>query len=230
MKKINIHIIQHVEFEGPGIIKDWAEENGHNLTYTHIYNHENFPEVGSFDFLVIMGGPMSVNDTSAYYWIEPEKQFIRACIERGKPILGICLGAQFIAAALGARVYRGPEKEIGWFPVQFHTSWNEISPRELTVFHWHSDTFDIPEGANYLAGSQVVPNQGFIYKDNVFALQFHLEVKEGPVEALIENCSDDLTDDPYVQPAEKILAEKSYYAENSIVMKQILSFLCDKVI
>lgn len=225
MKRLNIHIIQHAIFEGPGIIKKWALEQGHMLSYTHIYDNEILPEPDSIDFLVVMGGPMSVYDTLKYPWIEPEIKFINQCIDRKMPVLGICLGAQFLAKALGAKVYKGPEKEIGWFPIKFHQKIDEIFPQELNVFHWHGDTFDIPEKALPLASSSVVPNQGFVYNQHVFALQFHLEVQENSVVEMLKNCASDLTKGSYVQTEGEILSEKTYYALNASVMKQILNYL-----
>jgi GMP synthase (glutamine-hydrolysing) len=229
MKKIKLHVIQHVEFERPGVIVDWVKENGHELTFTYSYNGGQLPDVENVDILVILGGPMSVNAITAYDWIEPEKQFIRLCINKGKSILGICLGAQLIALALNEKVYPGPEKEIGWFPVQFHKSLNKIFPKELTVFHWHGETFDIPSEAIPLCSSEAVKNQGFIYRDQAIALQFHLEVKKENVQALIENCREDITEEPYVQSEEKILSEEMPYTENGQIMKHVLSFLSDRV-
>lgn len=229
MRKIKLHIIQHADFEEPGVIVDWAKENEHKLSFTFSFKDLQLPDVDDFDMLVIMGGPMSVYSTNEYNWIEPEKQFIRLCIEKGKPVLGICLGAQLIASALNAKVYPGPEKEIGWFPVHFHNSLNNIFPKELTVFHWHGDTFEIPAGAIPLCSTEAVPNQGFIFNNHVIALQFHLEVKKENVQALIENCKEDITDNQYVQSAVKILSEHYSYSVNSQIMYNILSFLSDKI-
>jgi GMP synthase-like glutamine amidotransferase len=228
MKRLNIHIIQHAIFEGPGIIKAWAREQGHTLSYTHIYDSEILPEPCSIDFLVVMGGPMSVYETPKYPWIDAEIKFIRQCIDRTMPVLGICLGAQFLAKALGANVYKGPEKEIGWFPIKFHQKTDGIFPPELNVFHWHGDTFDIPENALPLASSSVVPNQGFVYGQYVFALQFHLEVQESSVVAMVKNCASDLTDGLYIQTKDEIISEKAYYDLNASIMEQILNYLCKR--
>ena len=114
---MKIHILQHVPFEGPGSIEDWAITQGHTLTTTRFYAQEQFPPLERFDLLVILGGPMSVHDEHIYTWLKGEKWFIKQAIDAGKPMLGICLGAQLIAEALGEKVYQGEQKEIGWFPI-----------------------------------------------------------------------------------------------------------------
>jgi GMP synthase-like glutamine amidotransferase len=129
--------------------------------------------------LIVMGGPMSANDELAY--IRRELDLIREAVAAGMPVLGVCLGAQLIAKALGGRVYRNPVKEIGWFPI----GWTEAAGRDPllaglgepeTVFHWHGETFDLPEGAQWLAASEACRNQAFRFGRNVYGFQFHLEV------------------------------------------------------
>lgn len=229
MKNLRIHCIQHVAFEKPAVIEDWAIENEHQITFTHIYKKEVLPEIENIDFLLIMGGPMSVYEEEKYPWITKELNYIKDCIQTGKAVLGICLGAQFIARALDAKVYRGPAKEIGWFPVQFMDTMDGILPDAQTVFHWHGDTFDIPEGALHLASSSVVPNQGFIYNETTIALQFHLEVKEESVKIMLDKCRNDLTDDPYVQSSENISNQRAYYSENNKIMRNLLFRLSDTI-
>src|SRR5579871_6354431 len=146
---IRFHCIQHVPFETPGNIQIWAKEKGHSLSYTHIYNNEELPAINDFDVLIIMGGPMSIHDEKEFSWLKKEKEFIKSAIQENKKILGICLGSQLIADALGAKVYNNKEKEIGFMPVKFFKD-----NSEEIVFHWHGETFDLPEGATLRASTE----------------------------------------------------------------------------
>ncbi len=110
------HYLQHVPFEGLGSIEPWLIDAGYTITSTHLFETAEFPEPDDFDLLVVMGGPMSINDEAVYPWLTPEKRFLRQVMETGKPVLGICLGAQLIAGCLGAKIFPNEEKEIGWFP------------------------------------------------------------------------------------------------------------------
>ena len=144
------HIFQHVPFEGPGSIEPWLAAEGFTVSCTRFFEAHELPGVEEVELLIVLGGPMSVNDEADYAWLAPEKRYLRAFIEAGKPVLGICLGAQLIAAALGSRVYPNREKEIGWFPIEPVSSAGEelfSFPGNQTVFHWHGETFDLPVGA-----------------------------------------------------------------------------------
>jgi len=111
------HYLQHVPFEGLASIGRWLDAAGYEISATRLFDPEKLPSLDNIDLLVIMGGPMSVNDEKAFPWLAAEKQFVRDAIDSGKAVLGICLGAQLIASALGARVYPNAVKEIGWFPI-----------------------------------------------------------------------------------------------------------------
>ena len=111
------HYLQHVPFEGLGIIKPWLKVQGYELTNTPFYESALLPDPGEIDLLIVMGGPMSVNDEAEFPWLIDEKRFIRRCIEEDTSVLGICLGAQLIASSLQSRVYPNRVKEIGWFPI-----------------------------------------------------------------------------------------------------------------
>ena len=221
----------HVPFEGPGIMADWFMEKGHKLEYTRFYEGDSLPEASQVDLLVIMGGPMNVFDYHMHSWMQEEIEWVRDFIRSGKPVLGICLGAQILAAALGQEVYPGPDKEIGWHKLEFLPSLGEFRifedlPVARKVFHWHGDTFGIPEGAVRIARSELFPNQGFIYDKRVIALQFHLEVKPESVQALVDNCRDELVEGPFIQPEDEILAESSYFRSNQQVLYHFLDYLC----
>jgi GMP synthase (glutamine-hydrolysing) len=141
-----------------------------------------------------MGGSMGIYDHAEHPWLVKEKEFIRTAIAAQKPVLGICLGAQLIADVLGTRVYSGLQKEIGWFPIHRAENTTELLPTEQTVFHWHGDTFDCPNGATCLASTPTCPNQGFIYKNHVVALQFHLETTPESMQSIIENSTAELAE------------------------------------
>lgn len=220
----------HVPFEDPGAINDWAEEKGHRLNFSHLYLGEHLPDIKEPDFLVIMGGPMNVYDFHVHPWMEEEQSWVKSFIESGKPVLGICLGAQLIASALGAEVYPGPHKEIGWFNLEFLPAFGDFMitgelPSSRKVFHWHGDTFAIPEGATHIASSRAFPNQAFIYNENVIALQFHLEVDKGMVKDMVKNCGDELVPGPHIQSATEITASKQDLTQNRDLLYKILEYL-----
>jgi GMP synthase (glutamine-hydrolysing) len=230
MEGQKIRCFMHVPFEGPGIIQNWVEEKKHHLEFTRFYKGDPLPDLSDPDMLIIMGGPMNVFDFHIHPWMEEEIDWVERYMEAGKPVLGICLGAQIIAAALGTDVYPGEHKEIGWFNLQFLPSLGDFKickdlPATRKVFHWHGDTFPIPEGAIRIASTSVFPNQAFIYNRKVIALQFHLEMTPETVDGMVENCGDELVEGPYIQTAEEIRGETCSYAPNQQVMFQFLDYL-----
>ena len=224
----------HVPFEGPGAIADWAAKNANTMHYTRFYEKDLLPDASSLDMLVIMGGPMNVFDFHMHSWMEDEIEWVRGFIKSGFPVLGICLGAQIIASALGEEVYPGPHKEIGWHNLQFLPSMGEFRickdlPVTRKVFHWHGDTFNIPEGAIRIASSKAFPNQGFIYGNKVVGLQFHLEVTPESLRGMVDNLRHELEDGPYTQSEKEILSEHSYFEINQQVQFQFLDYLCSLI-
>ncbi len=222
---MKLHYLQHVPFEGLGIIEDWAKAQDTEISVSQLFNNDPLPDLAGFDWLVVMGGPMGIYDYEKYPWLVTEKLFIKNAIDAGKTVIGICLGAQLIADVLGAKVYPGPQKEIGWFPIQRAEGAPEIIPKELTAFHWHGDTFEIPEGAICLASSEAYKNQGFIYNNCVIALQFHLETTYESMKALIENCGSELVDAPTIQTAKQMRTGRSNIENINAAMKALLSQL-----
>ncbi|HLK31300.1 MAG TPA: type 1 glutamine amidotransferase [Puia sp.] len=228
---IRFHCIQHVPFETPGNIQIWAKEKGHSLSYTHIYNNEELPAINDFDVLIIMGGPMSIHDEKEFSWLKREKEFIKAAIQENKKLLGICLGSQLIADALGAKVYNNKEKEIGFMPIDFteaalKSNWFGGFNTEEIVFHWHGETFDLPEGATLLASTEACRNQAYSVGNNILAFQFHLEVTPGIVKDMVKHEGHELIAADYIHSAEKILSELHYLERN----KKILFSLLDKFV
>jgi GMP synthase (glutamine-hydrolysing) len=224
---MKLHWLQHVPFEGPGFIGEWARLRGAEIGCTRWFAGDTPPDPDAMDLLVIMGGPMGVHDHKAHPWLVNEKEFIRRAIDSGRHILGICLGAQLIADVLGARVFQGPEKEIGWFPVRRAENAPPLLPEELTVFHWHGDTYTLPEGAVRIASSEACENQGYLYGDRVVALQFHLETTPVSMEALIENCGHELADTPFIQSAERMHAGLVHLDDIHAAMTSLLDWLMD---
>lgn len=226
----HLHVVQHVEFEGPAAIQDWTQRHGHTLTTTRLFLGEPLPQPELMDGLVVMGGPMSVNDRNDYPWLNTEQTFIAAAIAAGRPILGVCLGAQLIAATLGAQITANRYKEIGWFTIKptataADTVFGEVVSGSTEVFHWHGETFDIPAGAVPIASSDACTNQGFIYNGNVVALQFHLEVTAESAAQLIHHCGHELDDGEYVQSAEQIMADNGRFEALNLQLNGLLDRL-----
>ncbi len=225
---MKLHYLQHVPFEGLGSIETWASAKKFQITHTALWQSPVFPSEKEIDLLVVMGGPMNVDEEKIYPWLAAEKKFIEKTLKAGKKVLGVCLGAQLIARVLGAPVYKNKHKEIGWLPVTF-TPEAKTSPmfsglpEKMTVFHWHGDTFDLPSGAVRVASSEACLNQAFSVEDQAVALQFHLESTPESVRLLAENCADELVDASYIQSGEAIVSEKSHYTGIAFALSRILS-------
>ncbi|MFD1177913.1 type 1 glutamine amidotransferase [Paenibacillus puldeungensis] len=225
---MHIHCIQHVPFENPGAIVKWSQQNGHELSITHLYAGEELPTINTWDMLVVMGGPMSVHDEKEFPWLAEEKSYIGKAIEQDKTVLGICLGSQLIAEALGAKVYRAKQKEIGWFPVNWTPNARNLlpnSPEQSSVFHWHGETYDLPAEAELLASSAVCQNQAFIYQGKVIGLQFHLEMLEENVNTIVDQCGHELEEAPYIQTKEEILRNSSSFNDTYALLSELLNGL-----
>lgn len=170
--------LRHIPFEDLGLIADSLTARDIEYEYADLYAGDE-PDIHSADGLVLMGGPMSANDNLPY--LRREMELIGEAASAGLPILGVCLGSQLIAKALGARVYKNPVKEIGWYKVH----WTEAAARDPlhqglssseTVFQWHGETFDLPPGAELLATSRACRHQAYRVGSNIYGLQYHLEV------------------------------------------------------
>lgn len=223
----HLHILQHAACEGPGAIADWAavRKNCHIAT-THLYRGESLPDHAAVDLLVVMGGPMNIYQDRDHPWLRAERKFIESHVRSGKPAVGVCLGSQFLADALGGRVIQNPQIEIGCFPVDFTAEARvrfPFLPQSLDVAHWHGDTFELPAGALHLASSAACANQGFLYEGRVLALQFHPEAARDDLSAWIEEFDGGLKPDAYVQDASAILATPDeIFAAGQEMLRQLL--------
>lgn len=191
-----LHIIQHVDFEGPAAILEWAEQQKAKVTYTRQWLLDPLPPLDAFDFLVVMGGPMSVHDQVEFPWMESEISFVGKALHADKAVMGICLGAQIMSTALGGLVSNNPLKEIGFFPVRrsnvLEIPWKALVPSEFTPLHWHGETFSIPSGATLLGSSKACKNQGFLWGERALGLQFHLEATTESIDMLIQHSQEEL--------------------------------------
>lgn len=226
---MRIHVLPHVAFEGPAAIADWAHARGHRLTTSRLDRREALPALDAVDWLVVMGGPMGVADVEAHPWIEAEVRFLREAFTSERRVLGICLGAQLIAHALGARVHPAADKEIGWFPVE-RVDVGEADvfdrfPPRFTPLHWHGDTFDLPPGAVHLARGPGCAHQAFQVGRRVLGLQFHLEATPASVEALVDHGFHEIGDGPWEMPAHEIRRCADRCAAAAPILHDVLTHL-----
>jgi GMP synthase-like glutamine amidotransferase len=227
---IRTHILQHATFEGVGSIDHWLTRHNASLTVTRFFDADAMPiTTDGIDLVIAMGGPMSVNDEQELPWLKDEKRFLKQAMANHVPTLGICLGAQLIASALGASVYANAEKEIGWFPIRAvaaaHDGRFEF-PRELMAFHWHGETFDLPAVAMHLAESEACRVQAFQIGRHVIGMQFHPEMTLSGARLLVEHSATDLTLGRCVQPEAAILFDDvSRFTAAHAVMDRILDYL-----
>ena len=249
---MRVRVLQHVPFEGIGSIQAWMDARGIVVETTRLFADAALPRVGEVDWLIVMGGPMSVNDESAHAWLRPEKRLIAQAIESGKIVLGICLGAQLIASALGARVFQNPCKEIGWFPVYrtrgaapqpgragsqpgFHgpqPARDGLQPglagpfaESQDVFHWHGETFDLPRGSLGFLRSEGCENQAFAIGSRVLGLQFHLETTPASAASLIDGSRDEIVPGPTIQTEKEMLGRPERFAAINRLMASVLDRL-----
>jgi GMP synthase-like glutamine amidotransferase len=194
----DVLLVQNTRIEGSGYLGELLKEDGFEVTSVNA-KHEQLPEK-KFSLAVILGAPESANDDLAY--LKTEQKLIKNYVQENIPVLGICLGSQLIAKTFGAKVYSGPKKEIGFYndlKIYNDSSFFSGFTNPFTVFHWHGDTFDLPEGAIRLASSENYLNQAFQYKSAI-GLQFHLEVNEEMVNLWLDNAEEKLQKISYIDP------------------------------
>jgi GMP synthase-like glutamine amidotransferase len=224
------HYLQHVPFEKPGIIEDWFNEHNGVLTRTQLYRQPEFPSLDELDFLLVLGGPMGANDEADYPWLVEEKKYIESAIERSIPTLGVCLGAQLIASVLGSDVYPASYEEAGWMPISLTQDGAQHPllrgwPDEVTVFHWHGDTFDLPDSATRVAESKGCDNQAFVYEESVIGLQFHTEMRADDIRYMLDFLGESDMKGPYVQDRNTIRNGLDNFQQPNALMKKTLNEL-----
>jgi GMP synthase (glutamine-hydrolysing) len=194
-------VIQHIECETAGTIADALGAKGTSLRIVSVYKGEPIPkELGAAGGLVVMGGPMGVYEADRYPFLSEEIRLIERAVKAEKPVLGVCLGSQLLAKALGASVTKGTRKEIGWYPVSLADDaakdplWAGLQ-RSFTAYHWHGDVFELPAGAEWLASSALTPCQAFRYGKGAYGLLFHMEVTEQIIAGMIRTFAQELRDE-----------------------------------
>lgn len=224
---MRIHYLQHEDSVSLGSIEDWLNRSGHQVTGTRFQNGDQPPSLSEFDGLIVLGGSMSTYDEEGFPWLRAEKAFIRSAIEAGKRVLGVCLGAQLIADALGKKVYPNPHLEVGWFdirrlPEATGHRWANLIPASAEVFHWHGDTFELPDGAVRLASSDACVNQAYACGDNVLALQFHLETTVSEAQGWVEKDTVKLVNGPFTQTPTQMLTAPERFDGNHRLLDSVL--------
>ena len=212
-------ILQHVANEGAGTIRNYLEAQKIPFRFIRLYANESLPKkLETVHSVVIMGGPMNVYEEDKFPFLKEEDIFIKQLIKENIPILGVCLGSQLLAKALGAKVMKAKAPEIGWDNIQLsETTANDplfsgLKTSKLRVLQWHEDTFDLPSGTVHLASSKIVQNQAFRYKDRFYGFQFHVEVNWPTLEDWFKKSKD----------LEKILEEYDQYQKKlSAITKSI---------
>lgn len=222
------HVLQHVPFEGIGSMADWLSQRNATVGWTRFFEPAAaLPDPAGLDLVIVMGGPMSVNDETQLPWLKAEKAFVRDAIRAGVPTLGVCLGAQLIASALGASVTRNPVKEIGWFEVTATPIDGGFRfPDRFTAFHWHGETFALPAGARRLAASAACENQAFQVGDRVVGVQFHLETTPHSLDEIVGACRAELVPARFVQAEAQLRADAPrHFAPVNALMGALLDYL-----
>jgi GMP synthase-like glutamine amidotransferase len=229
---MRVHWLQHAPYEGLGALEPRLLARGAALIQTRLFAGEPLPDREDIDFLVVLGGPMSVNDEATLPWLAPEKALLREVIARGTPVLGICLGAQLMATALGGAVGPSPEREVGWWPVEGVPPPPAPPfpvfpfPAALTALHWHGEAFSLPAGAVHLARSAGCPHQALQAAPRAIGLQFHPEADPPWVRAVLAHSPGSLRPGPYVMRREDLLADLDERCRaGNALLESLLDFL-----
>ena len=219
---MNVLCIMHADFETPGVIQDWAEQNKYQFTVCKPYAGENCLEYNDFDFLIVMGGPQGGSDWHTVSYLADEVQLIQRAIAANKKVLGFCLGAQLIGEALGSKTEKSPEKEVGVYPIALtHDALQDPVlkhlSQELLVIHWHNDMPGETATSKTFASSAGCPRQIIKYSDQVYGFQCHLEITKKGIQRMISECPQDLAASRFTQTQEELLVQ-NYEAINQSML------------
>ncbi|WP_321324008.1 type 1 glutamine amidotransferase [Thiomicrorhabdus sp.] len=232
---MKVLIVKHAVFEKEGNMAAWLQKKQADVVYLNLYESTVFPDPKTFDLIVLLGGPMSVNDEEEYPWLVAEKRFVKEALLLDMPILGICLGGQLIANALGAPVTLNKETEIGWHTISNSTS-NSTSnkrifqfPEQMPIFNWHGETFALPTGAESIMKSQACENQGFQYGGKVIGLQCHPEVTPEIIQDWIDEIGEQMVQGEFVHTPEQMFVDvENKVAQAQIQLENMLDFITIK--
>ena len=217
---MKVIIIKHIDIEGPGTIGDFLDGNGIPYHIIDIFNGEPLPDsLSNTSAVIVLGGPMNVYEEDKYPFLKEEDKYLKEVIAEGLPTLGFCLGAQLIAKAKGAKVKKAPQKEIGWFKILLNRNGSsdplfQEFPGEVDVFQWHGDTFDIPDGAVKLAESELCSNQAYRIGDNIYGLQFHVEVTDELIYQWIDAYRDEVDSLKGIVDTDRIISDTKAKSED----------------
>lgn len=229
---MQVSVIMHADFETPGIIEDWALEHQYTFNTFKPYQGQALPSLDSVDFLIVMGGPQSPLNIKEAPYLKEEINFIKEAVQSGKTIFGFCLGAQLIGEALGGKTERSPEKEVGVYPITLTPAGLSDAlfqgfPESWDAIHWHNDMPGLTSEAQLLAFSKGCPRQAIRYKEQVYGLQFHMEITSQGMKEMVKACPEDLTPARFVQSQEELLRQDLQPINQQMCL--ILDRLADKI-
>ena len=227
---MNVAVLVHAPFERLGQIAIWLEQHSAKVMEVTLFQSGyTFPDLTETDLVIVLGGPMSVNEEDKYPWLIPEKAYIRDVIAADIPLLGICLGGQLIANALGYKVTANPEVEIGWHKVESVVESSDVFqfPKQLDIFNWHGETFELPKGATRLLKSEVCANQGFQLGRRIIGLQCHPEVRKQEIQEWVNEIGGQMVEGDYVHTPEQML---SVAEEKMLAVSPVLFAMLDYLV